>query len=48
MFFGMYSLFDKGLMTSTFDNYLCDGVNVIIFSLVHVVCGRMEAPPVKI
>jgi hypothetical protein len=30
-------LLDDGLMTNTFDDYLCDGVDVVIFSLVHVV-----------
>jgi hypothetical protein len=33
----MYPLLDEGLMTSTFVDDLCDGVDVIIFSLVHVV-----------
>jgi hypothetical protein len=27
----MYSLLDDGLMTSTFGDYLCDGMDVIIF-----------------
>jgi hypothetical protein len=31
----MYPLLDDGLITSTFDVYLCDD-DVIIFSLVHV------------
>jgi hypothetical protein len=33
----LYSLLDDGLIPITFDNYLCNGVNVVIFSLVHVV-----------
>jgi hypothetical protein len=38
MFIMVYTpLLDDGLMTSTFDDNLCDDVDVIIFSLVHVV-----------
>jgi hypothetical protein len=35
-YFGLYHLLDDGLMTSTFDGYLCDD-NDVIFFLVHVV-----------
>jgi hypothetical protein len=31
----LHPLLDDGLMTSTFDGYLCDD-NLVIFSLVHV------------
>jgi hypothetical protein len=34
---GCTPLLDDGLMTSTFDDYLCDDDDVVIFSLVHVV-----------
>jgi hypothetical protein len=37
VYFGLYSLLGDGLITRTFDDYLCDGVDVIIFSLVRVV-----------
>jgi hypothetical protein len=35
-YYGLYPLLDDGLMTSTFDDYLCNGVDVIIISLVNV------------
>ena len=34
-YFGLYPLLDDGLISSIFDDYLCDD-DVIIFSLVHV------------
>ena len=36
VYYGLYPLLDDSMMTSTFDDYLCDGVDVVIFSLVHV------------